>query len=388
MTNLIIVYVLVVALIVAFILTTYLVSHNHIMKYTDNWVKRFFAHPMLMYSIRRILSAFISLLLTIIVTFFLLRIDDPRTVYCAGKWIKFSPQQQEFLCSLKLHRLGLDQNLFVQLIRYIYDILPFPKSICVNEVTNSSGSAFICLTEKVTLINFGTSTSISPGKQVVDFFTETMPWSLYIGLGGLVIEIFIGYPMGVMMAKYKNRWFDKLGNAYIILVGSIPGLVYYYILQALFTEVFGLPIIWDRGNVISWIPQMLTLGLGGVAGIALWVRRYMVDEFGADYVKFARSKGVPENTILFKHVLRNAAVPLVRSIPAGVIYCLLGSYFVESIYNVEGFGDLLITSINRNDYPLTQAIVVVSAIISIIASLVGDITTAIADPRVSLTSKN
>ena len=69
----------------------------------------------------------------------------------------------------------------------------------------------------------------------------------------------------------------------------------------------------------------------------------MVDEFGSDYVKFARAKGVPENTILFKHVLRNAVVPLVRSIPSGVIYCLLGSYFVEKIYGVEGFGQLLIS---------------------------------------------
>ena len=79
MASLIAVYTIVVAIILAFILCAYLTSHNYIMKYTDNWFKRFFAHPMLMYSIKRIGSALISVLLTVVVTFFLLRIDDPRT---------------------------------------------------------------------------------------------------------------------------------------------------------------------------------------------------------------------------------------------------------------------------------------------------------------------
>ena len=242
MASLIAVYTIVVAIILAFILCAYLTSHNYIMKYTDNWFKRFFAHPMLMYSIKRIGSALISVLLTVVVTFFLLRIDDPRTVYCAGRWIKFSKEQQEFLCTLKLHKLGLDQNIFVQLLRYIYDVLPFPKEVCLRETATVNG--FICNETSYTLINLGVSTAISDQKPIIEFFTETMPWSLWIGLGGLAIELFIGYPMGVLMAKYKNKWFDKLGNAYIILVGSIPGLVYYYILQALLTQVL------DRKSVV------------------------------------------------------------------------------------------------------------------------------------------
>ena len=159
-------------------------------------------------------------------------------------------------------------------------------------------------------------------------------------------------------------------------------------LQAILVKGFNLPLRWTSSNPISGLAPMITLGIGGIAGIALWVRRYMVDEFGSDYVKFARAKGVPENTILFKHVLRNAVVPLVRSIPSGIIYCLLGSYFVEKIYGVEGFGQLLISGINAKDYNVVQAVVVVSAIISIFANLLGDITTAIADPRVSFSSND
>lgn len=383
------IYTVVVAIIVAFIAMTLLVSHNVIFKYSDNRIKRFFARPMLSYSIRRIGSALISLSLAIIATFFLLRIEDPRVIYCNGKWIKYSEDIRQFLCDLRLHRLGVDQPILVQLLIYFYNIIPFPKLVCDAEIEQLVDNMYqlSCFRSHWTVVNFGTSDALANGKLISTLFMETMPWSLWIGLGGVVIQIVIGYPLGVFMAKYKNRLVDRLGNAYIILVGSIPGLVYYYILQVLFCIIMGLPYLWAEDNIISWIPQMLTLGLGGVAGIALWVRRYMVDEFGADYVKFARAKGVPENTILFKHVLRNAAVPLVRSIPASVLYCLLGSYFVEQIYGVEGFGRLLIQGINRNDYPLVQAIVVVSAIISIIANLIGDITTAIADPRVSFTAK-
>lgn len=389
MIALITIYTVVVAIIVAFIAMTVMVHHNLIFKYSDNRVKRFFARPMLNYSLRRIGSALISLTLAIIATFFLLRIEDPRVIYCNGKWIKYSEEIRQFLCDLRLHRLGVDQPLIVQLFRYFYNIIPFPKEICIteSEVLISGAYQLVCFESSWSVVNFGTSDALAKGNLITTLFADTMPWSFWIGLGGVVIQICIGYPLGVFMAKYKNRLVDRLGNAYIILVGSIPGLVYYYILQVLFCVIMGLPYLWDQENVISWIPQMLTLGLGGVAGIALWVRRYMVDEFGADYVKFARAKGVPENTILFKHVLRNAAVPLVRSIPASVLYCLLGSYFVEQIYGVEGFGRLLIQGINSRDYPLVQAIVVVSAVISIIANLIGDITTAIADPRISLTAK-
>ena len=290
----------------------------------------------------------------------------------------------------KLSSLGLNDPLIVQLLNFFYNILPFPKKICTSysTVLNSGGYSYICSESHWTLIYLGTTSVIAKDGSITELFGRTMPVSLMIGLGGLAIETFIGYPMGVFMAKYKNRIFDKIGNIYIILVGSIPSLVYFYLLQALFVKGFKLPLRWSPDNFISNIAPMVTLGIGGVAGIALWVRRYMVDEFGGDYVKFARSKGVPENTILFKHVLRNAVVPLVRSIPAGIIYCLLGSYFVEMIYGVDGFGQLLVTGVQKNDYPVVQAVVVVSAIISILANLVGDITTAIADPRISFTSKD
>ena len=113
----------------------------------------------------------------------------------------------------------------------------------------------------------------------------------------------------------------------------------------------------------------------------------MLDEFNSDYVKFARAKGLSENRIMFTHVLRNAIVPLVRSIPSSILYALLGSFYIEKIYAIPGLGGLLVTANSSNDFYALQGIVVVSALISIIAYLLGDITTAMVDPRVSLSGK-
>lgn len=381
-------YTIVVSLLVAIIVFVVLVNKNVVLRYSNGTFKRILTKPLILYSLRRIASAAISFVLAVAVTFCLLRIQD-KSIFCAEPgWNHFGPDIREMLCEQKLNSLGLNDPMMVQLLKFFYQILPFPKEICKSYrvITDNGVGQYICVNSFWTLFYLGRSSKDST--QIVDTFARTMPISLVIGLGGLIIETVIGYPMGVFMAKYKNKWFDKLGNAYIILVGSIPGLVYFYLLQALLVKGFGVPLRWTASNFASNLGPIITLGIGGVAGIALWVRRYMVDEFGSDYVKFARSKGVSENVILFKHVLRNAVVPLIRSIPAGVIYCLLGSYFVEMIYGVDGFGKLLVLGVQTNDYPVVQACVVVSAIITIIANLVGDITTAIADPRISFTSKS
>ena len=210
--------------------------------------------------------------------------------------------------------------------------------------------------------------------------------SFRVGILAVVIELAIGYPLGVMMAKHKDGVVDKIGKAYIISIDAIPGIAYYYIWQLLLVYVIGLPNQYDANNFVSWLAPALTMGLTGMAGIALWVRRFMLDEFNSDYVKFARAKGLSENRIMYTHVLRNAIVPLVRSIPSAVLGALLGSFYIENIYSIPGLGGLLITANSANDTYALQGIVVVSALISIVAYLAGDIVTAIVDPRVSLTS--
>jgi oligopeptide transport system permease protein len=153
--------------------------------------------------------------------------------------------------------------------------------------------------------------------------------------------------------------------------------------MGLLCGVFMLPRQYDANNFLSWLPMIITMGFTGMAGIGLWVRRYMVDEFNSDYVKFARSKGLSENRIVSVHILRNAVVPLVRTFPSAVIGALLGTYYLENIYAVNGIGQSLMTAINYTETSLLLGIIIVSAILSIVSYLLGDIVTAMVDPRIS-----
>ena len=122
-----------------------------------------------------------------------------------------------------------------------------------------------------------------------------------------------------------------------------------------------------------------------MSGIGLWVRRYMIDEFNADYVKFARSKGLEEGRIMRIHILRNAVVPLVRTFPSAVIGALMGTYYLEKIYSVPGIGGALLTATNTKNASLLIAIIIISALLSVMSYLLGDIVTAMVDPRISFT---
>ena len=393
----------IIALILIFVIFVILVSRRIIFK--NNYkVQSIFAHPLLIYSLKRIGSALVSIMLAITATYLLLRLKS-RTSICQGyieNWQKLPEEVRDIRCDQVLKDLGLYGNSFGQILgqifNYFYKILPFPKTICTTEtgtevIYNSLGEVvnyvkvYDCRTF---IIDLGVSykSSGTSSKYVIDIiFGEKMIHSFRIGFLAVIIELAIGYPLGVLMAKHKDGVVDKIGKAYIISIDAIPGVAYYYIWQLLLVFIIGLDGSYDPNRFVTWLAPALTMGLTGMAGIALWVRRFMLDEFNSDYVKFARAKGLSENRIMSTHVLRNAVVPLIRSIPASILGALLGSFYIEKIYNVPGLGDFLIWANDNNDLYALQGIVVVSALISIIAYLAGDIVTAMVDPRVSLASE-
>jgi oligopeptide transport system permease protein len=287
--------------------------------------------------------------------------------------------------------MGLNGSLVEQLFNFVYSILPFPKTICqINFDTQTLTSTVTDC--RVFFIDFGKVSGLGgenpDGSFVIDYIGPRMITSFKIGIIAVAIELIIGYPLGVMMAKHKDGIIDRVGLGYIISIDAIPGVAYYYIWMALLCGLLALPNKYNPDDFLSWLPAILTMGLTGMAGIAMWVRRYMVDEFNSDYVKFARAKGLSENRIMYTHVLRNAIVPLVRSIPAAVIGALLGTYYLESMYGIPGIGGALIEANGSANAPLLQAIVIISAILSIVSYLLGDIVTAMVDPRVSFSKGN
>lgn len=381
--------------VLAFVLFVILVNKNVIFK-TNIKIKRFFAHPLLIYSLKRVGSALVSILLAITVTFILLRTQD-KLALCkqaiGGSWDKLPQFIKDYRCGVIYGELGLNNSLFVQLLTYYYKILPFPKTLCnsnlvitmdslgnttyITNITNCR--TFIMDLGKIFFMKIPLA-----GQYVIDvIFKQKMMHSFRIGLLAVIIQLMLGYPFGILMAKYKDGIFDKIGRGYIIIIDAVPGLALYYVFFAIWWGL-GLSLKYNANNPLTWLAPSLTMGILGMAGTGLWVRRFMIDEFNSDYVKFARAKGLTETRIMFTHVIRNAIVPLIRSIPAAVLGSLLGAFYIEKMYNVSGLGDFMIAANAVNDYFAIQGIVVVSAFISILSYLAGDLVTAIADPRISL----
>ena len=381
-------------LVVAFIIFSILVKKKILFGHTIA-MQRIFANPLLHYSIRRILSSLISIALAMLVTFFLIRIAKTPEQLCSRfNDIKKPAEVIALQCESFKESMGLSGSLLEQLVRFFYSVIPFPKLICqtsydlttINGVTVYKGFITDCRTIVFDLGRIYDINGVDEGTLVTDYMLSRMGISFKIGIFAVILELALGYPFGILMAKYQNGWFDRIGKGYIMIIDAIPGVAYYYIWMALLCNLIKLPYVYDADNVLSYLPAIITMGVTGASGIGLWVRRYMVDEFNADYVKFARSKGLSENRIMTVHILRNAVVPLVRTFPSAVIGALMGSYYLENMYGINGIGRALIIANDSNNVWLIQGLILFTAFLSVISYLLGDIVTALVDPRISFTN--
>lgn len=211
--------------------------------------------------------------------------------------------------------------------------------------------------------------------------------SFEFGIVSLVIQLVIGMPLGVMMARKKNGIVDKIGNIYVLLINAIPAAVYYLLIQIYLSDWLNLPMLFKSTVPSSRILPIICLSLGGIASNAMWMRRYMVDQLNMDYIRLARAKGMTSSQVAFRHIFRNALVPMVQSLPASLLFTISGSLYVESLFSINGMGGLLISAIQRQDNTLVQAMVLLYSVISVLGLLLGDLAMMLVDPRITFTQK-
>ncbi|MCI8638769.1 MAG: ABC transporter permease [Coprococcus sp.] len=213
-------------------------------------------------------------------------------------------------------------------------------------------------------------------------------YSFVIGIIGSIITYFIGLPLGILMAKKKDTWVDRLGNAYVIFMIAVPGLAYIFMFKAIGNKL-GLPTTFslDNPTTAMYIMPILSSVVASVAGTMRWMRRYMVDQMNSDYVKFARSEGLTEGEIFTKHIFKNAAIPVTHGIPSAFVGALAGSIVTERVYLIPGVGGLLVQAIGAYDNSVIVGVAIFYGMLYIIAAIMGDIVMAIMDPRISFTSK-
>ena len=214
-------------------------------------------------------------------------------------------------------------------------------------------------------------------------------YSFIIGIISVAMAYIIALPIGLLMALKKDKFIDHLGTVYIIFIIAVPSLAYIFMFRGIGGKLFGLPTTFDV-NEPTWLMYILpiiSLALPSIANLMKWLRRYMIDQMNSDYVKFARSGGLSEGEIFRKHILKNAAIPIVHGIPGSVLGSLVGAIITERIYVVPGAGNLLTEAINRYDNGVIVGVTLFYALLSVVSIILGDILMSMIDPRISFTTK-
>ncbi len=309
---------------------------------------------MLVYSLKRLGRALITLVILITIVFILVR-AMPEEGYFSN-YEKMSPQQIE----VGLRKMGLKDPLYVQVGKFLYNALRG---------------------------DLGTSYRYRINAKITDIISSKIGISMKVGLISMVVSLPLGMALGILMARSKGGFADKLGNAYIVFIQAVPNAVYFIFIQLYGSDLFGVSMLYKETEWTSLILPVISLALPSISSYAMWLRRYMVDETNKDYIKLARAKGVPNSTIWFRHVFRNSVVPMVNLIPGSILLTISGSIYVESLYSIPGMGGLLVDVIKRQDNNMVLALVVIFAVMSILGLLLGDLLMAVVDPRISFTKK-
>ena len=213
-------------------------------------------------------------------------------------------------------------------------------------------------------------------------------YSFTIGIISVLLSYGLAIPLGVLMARRKDKLADKLGTGYIVFIMAVPTLAYIFLFKAIGGSL-GLPTTFDMEKPTwrMYVLPIVSLALPAAANIMKWLRRYMIDHMGADYVKFARAGGLGEGEIFRKHVLRNAFVPIVHGIPAAVLFALTGAIITERVYVVPGAGNMLTRAINAYDNGVIVGLTLFYAVLSVASVILGDIFLSLADPRITFSAK-
>ena len=312
---------------------------------------------MLKYTVKRLLQSLVTIFLIATAVFLMMRCLPTDYYFTEEQLMKFTEEQKY----AALEAAGLTDPIPTQLVKFYNNLLH---------------------------LDFGTSRRIQNGAPVVKVIGKKFGVSMRLGLIASGISLVVGVLMGILQAAFKDKVFDWIGTAYTVFVNAVPSLVSYSLVLVLGSKYLGFPTLYSTRNVsASSVLPITCLSLASIAGYALWTRRYMVDELTRDYIKLARVKGLSSREIMFKHVLRNAMVPMVQYIPQSILLTAGGSLLMERFFSVPGMGPLLTDAIQRYDLNVVQTLVILYAVLGIVGVFLGDVLMMVVDPRITLTGK-
>ncbi|HYK98825.1 MAG TPA: ABC transporter permease [Candidatus Acidoferrales bacterium] len=314
---------------------------------------------MIRYIIRRLLLMIPVALLVTMGVFLLARISpaDPVTVFAGEE------RDPAALAAIR-HDLGLDEPLPVQYVAWLGHAL-----------TGDLGRSF------------------QNHQKVSEAILERLPVTFELGAAALLISVTLALAIGILSAVKRNSFVDLLSTSVTLMGVSFPSFFLGVVLILLFAYVIPgrifppggfTPITTDVGdNLRRLVLPAVTIATGSLALNLRQVRSSLLDVFGHEYMRTARAKGLHENTVVIRHALKNALIPVVTLIGIQIGAIIEGAVITEQIFFIPGIGRLAVQAIPSHDYPVVQGVVLVSALSFMLSTLLVDVLYAFIDPRIS-----
>ena len=250
---------------------------------------------------------------------------------------------------------------------------------------------------KFATLDFGEA--FADGRKVKDKIFERLPITLTINLLSLGLILLIAIPIGILSATHRYSLLDRFATVFVFVGFSTPSfwlallLIYFFGVQAGILPISGIQSL-DVSGLTSWgrlmdkaehlILPVFILSFGGLAGFSRYVRNNMLEVLGQDYIRTARAKGLPEGSVVYKHALRNALMPVITILGLALPGIIGGSVITETVFGIPGMGQLFYQATLSRDYNLSMGILVPGAILTMLGNFLADVGYALADPRVRL----
>jgi peptide/nickel transport system permease protein len=253
------------------------------------------------------------------------------------------------------HALGLDQTLPVQLLHYFEGLL-----------------------------RLDLGTSLQSQRPITELLWERIPATAELAAAALLVAIAIAFPLGILAAVRKDSPWDYGAMSVSLLGVSIPNFWLGPILILVFSVWLGWLPVSGKEEAASIVLPAITLGTALAAVLSRMVRSALLEVLHEDYVRTARAKGMPERTVILRHALRNALLPVVTVLGLQLGVLLGGAVVTEMVFSWPGLGELTIESIQRRDYPVVQACVLLISTTYVVVNTLTDVVYGWLDPRVRL----
>jgi len=232
------------------------------------------------------------------------------------------------------------------------------------------------------LLHFDLGVSLHSKRPISEELLERIPATVELAVASLLIAIMIAFPLGVIAAVRKSTIWDSSAMTISLLGVSIPNFVMGPVLILIFAVQLGWFPVSGREGFASLVLPAITLGTALAAILSRMVRSTLLEVLNEDFVRTARAKGLSEATVIWKHALKNAMLPIITLLGLQLGVLLAGSIITEIVFSWPGIGQLTIESIKRRDYPVVQACVLLISLTYVVVNMLTDLAYSWLDPRI------